>query len=118
MKSTIADKLHGVEIASSLLLLDKTGDGSGSSGSCDSSSDSDSDSGRSSRSGYDVSCALSNGVSRKVSKREDAHKVYVASDGLWDYTKSSDTVKFVWNQLWLHRVVQLACEALSQATLG
>ncbi|KAI3955976.1 hypothetical protein MKW98_006336 [Papaver atlanticum] len=41
----------------------------------------------------------------------------LASDGLWDYTKSSDTVKFVWNQLWLHRIVQLACEALSQATL-
>eukprot|EP00262_Sarcandra_glabra_P019793 TRINITY_DN7620_c2_g1_i1.p1 TRINITY_DN7620_c2_g1~~TRINITY_DN7620_c2_g1_i1.p1 ORF type:complete len:379 (+),score=63.85 TRINITY_DN7620_c2_g1_i1:77-1213(+) len=47
----------------------------------------------------------------------DAEFVLLASDGLWDYMKSSEAVKFVRNQLRQHGDVQLACEALAHAAL-
>ncbi|XP_020269241.1 probable protein phosphatase 2C 5 isoform X4 [Asparagus officinalis] len=47
----------------------------------------------------------------------DVEFILLASDGLWDYMKSSDAVTFVRNQLRQHGDVQLACEALAQATL-
>ncbi|KAB1205104.1 Protein phosphatase 2C 57 [Morella rubra] len=47
----------------------------------------------------------------------DAEFALLASDGLWDYMRSSDAVTFVRNQLRQHGDVQLACEALAQAVL-
>ncbi|KAJ4842330.1 Serine/threonine-protein phosphatase PP2A catalytic subunit [Turnera subulata] len=47
----------------------------------------------------------------------DAEFVLLASDGLWDYMKSSDAVSFVRDQLRQHGDVQLACEELAQAAL-
>ncbi|XP_038987151.1 probable protein phosphatase 2C 5 isoform X2 [Phoenix dactylifera] len=45
----------------------------------------------------------------------DVEFVLLASDGLWDYMKSSDAVTFVRDQLRQHGDVQLACEALAGA---
>ncbi|KAG1367673.1 protein phosphatase 2C 57 [Cocos nucifera] len=47
----------------------------------------------------------------------DVEFVLLASDGLWDYMKSSDAVTFVRNQLRQDGDVQLACEALARAAL-
>ncbi|XP_020678915.1 probable protein phosphatase 2C 5 isoform X1 [Dendrobium catenatum] len=47
----------------------------------------------------------------------DVEFILLASDGLWDYIKSSDAVNFVRNHLRQHGDVQLACEALAQAAL-
>ncbi|KAI3808764.1 hypothetical protein L1987_24725 [Smallanthus sonchifolius] len=47
----------------------------------------------------------------------DAEFVLLATDGLWDYIKSSDAVNFVRNQLREHGDVQVACEALAQMAL-
>lgn len=47
----------------------------------------------------------------------DAEFLLLASDGLWDYMKSSDAVDYVRSQLRQHGDVQLACEALAQAAL-
>ncbi|XP_020592973.1 probable protein phosphatase 2C 5 isoform X2 [Phalaenopsis equestris] len=47
----------------------------------------------------------------------DAEFILLASDGLWDYIKSSDAANFVRNHLRQHGDVQLACEALAQAAL-
>uniref|UniRef100_A0A6V7QSJ8 protein-serine/threonine phosphatase n=1 Tax=Ananas comosus var. bracteatus TaxID=296719 RepID=A0A6V7QSJ8_ANACO len=47
----------------------------------------------------------------------DVELILVASDGLWDYMKSSDAVSFVRNQLRQHGDVQIACEALARAAL-
>ncbi|KAF6136179.1 hypothetical protein GIB67_001588 [Kingdonia uniflora] len=47
----------------------------------------------------------------------DDEFILLASDGLWDYMKSSDAVTFVRNQLRQHGNVQQACEALAQAAL-
>lgn len=42
----------------------------------------------------------------------DVEFVLLATDGLWDYIKSSEAVAFVRDQLRQHGNVQLACEAL------
>ncbi|XP_028790759.1 protein phosphatase 2C 57 isoform X2 [Neltuma alba] len=47
----------------------------------------------------------------------DAEFIVLASDGLWDYMKSSEAVSFVRNQLREHGDIQLACEALARAAL-
>ncbi|KAJ6853583.1 putative protein phosphatase 2C 5 isoform X2 [Iris pallida] len=47
----------------------------------------------------------------------DVEFILLASDGLWDYMKSSDAITFVRNQLQQHGDVQLACEALAQTAL-
>ncbi|KAG0454538.1 hypothetical protein HPP92_023565 [Vanilla planifolia] len=47
----------------------------------------------------------------------DVEFIILASDGLWDYMKSSDAVNFVRNHLRQHGDVQLACDALAQAAL-
>ncbi|XP_026425622.1 protein phosphatase 2C 57-like [Papaver somniferum] len=52
-----------------------------------------------------------------VNLGSDAEFLLLASDGLWDYMKSSDAVNFVRNQLREHGNVQLACEALAQLAL-
>ncbi|KAJ3701987.1 hypothetical protein LUZ61_005692 [Rhynchospora tenuis] len=44
--------------------------------------------------------------------------ILLASDGLWDYMKSSDAVALVRNQLRQHGDVQLACEALALTALN
>ncbi|KAJ4820952.1 Protein phosphatase 2C [Rhynchospora pubera] len=44
--------------------------------------------------------------------------ILLASDGLWDYMKSSEAVALVRNQLWQHGDVQLACEALALTALN
>ncbi|KAF3324605.1 putative protein phosphatase 2C 5 [Carex littledalei] len=48
----------------------------------------------------------------------NAEFILLASDGLWDYMKTSDAVALVRNQLRQHGDVQLACEALAQTTLN
>ncbi|XP_022734124.1 protein phosphatase 2C 57-like isoform X2 [Durio zibethinus] len=53
----------------------------------------------------------------KVALGSDAEFVLLASDGLWDYIKSSEAVAFVRNQLREHGDVQVACDALAQAAL-
>lgn len=47
----------------------------------------------------------------------DVEFVLLATDGLWDYIKSSEAVAFVREQLRQHGDVQLACEALGQKAL-
>uniref|UniRef100_K3XIW5 protein-serine/threonine phosphatase n=1 Tax=Setaria italica TaxID=4555 RepID=K3XIW5_SETIT len=47
----------------------------------------------------------------------DVEFVLLATDGLWDYIKSSEAVAFVRDQLRQHGDVQLACEALGQKAL-
>ncbi|KAL8240802.1 hypothetical protein R6Q59_014157 [Mikania micrantha] len=47
----------------------------------------------------------------------DAEFLLLATDGLWDYIKSSDAVNFVRNQLREHGDVQVASEALAQMAL-
>ncbi|XP_039120309.1 probable protein phosphatase 2C 5 [Dioscorea cayenensis subsp. rotundata] len=47
----------------------------------------------------------------------DAEFILLASDGLWDYMKSSEAVSFVRNQLREHGDVQRATEALARAAL-
>lgn len=47
----------------------------------------------------------------------DVEFILLASDGLWDYMKSSDAIIFVRNHLRQHGDVQLACEALAQEAL-
>ncbi|KAJ1687795.1 hypothetical protein LUZ63_019185 [Rhynchospora breviuscula] len=44
--------------------------------------------------------------------------ILLASDGLWDYMKSSEAVALVRNQLRQHGDVQLACEALALTALN
>ncbi|XP_038987150.1 probable protein phosphatase 2C 5 isoform X1 [Phoenix dactylifera] len=51
----------------------------------------------------------------QVELGSDVEFVLLASDGLWDYMKSSDAVTFVRDQLRQHGDVQLACEALAGA---
>ncbi|KAL5539335.1 hypothetical protein UlMin_024317 [Ulmus minor] len=53
----------------------------------------------------------------QVALGKDTEFVLLASDGLWDYIKSSDAVAFVRNQLRQHGDVKLASEALAQAAL-
>ncbi|OAY59553.1 protein phosphatase 2C 57 [Manihot esculenta] len=53
----------------------------------------------------------------QVALDSDAEFVLLASDGLWDYMKSSDAVAFVRNQLRQHGDVQIACEELARAAL-
>ncbi|XP_071721668.1 protein phosphatase 2C 57-like [Rutidosis leptorrhynchoides] len=53
----------------------------------------------------------------EVALGADAEFLLLASDGLWDYINSSDSVKFVRNQLRQHGDVQMACEALARAAL-
>nr|CAB3473280.1 unnamed protein product [Digitaria exilis] len=47
----------------------------------------------------------------------DVEFVLLATDGLWDYIKSSEAITFVRDQLRQHGDVQLACEALGQKAL-
>ncbi|RLM92040.1 putative protein phosphatase 2C 5 isoform X2 [Panicum miliaceum] len=47
----------------------------------------------------------------------DVEFLILATDGLWDYMKSSEAVAFVRDQLRQHGDVQLACEALGQKAL-
>ncbi|PAN30485.1 hypothetical protein GQ55_5G282200 [Panicum hallii var. hallii] len=47
----------------------------------------------------------------------DVEFLILATDGLWDYMKSSEAVAFVRDQLRRHGDVQLACEALGQKAL-
>ncbi|KAL5227852.1 hypothetical protein ABZP36_016117 [Zizania latifolia] len=47
----------------------------------------------------------------------DVEFVLLATDGLWDYIKSSEAVALVRDQLRQHGDVQLACEALGQTAL-
>ncbi|KAF7022582.1 hypothetical protein CFC21_035280 [Triticum aestivum] len=47
----------------------------------------------------------------------DAEFVLVATDGLWDYIKSTEAVAFVRDQLCQHGDVQRACEALGEKAL-
>ncbi|KAK1301946.1 putative protein phosphatase 2C 5 [Acorus calamus] len=47
----------------------------------------------------------------------DIEFILLASDGLWDYIKSSEAVNFVRNELRKHGDVQLACEALTREAL-
>lgn len=47
----------------------------------------------------------------------DAEFVLVATDGLWDYIKSTEAVAFVRDQLRQHGDVQRACEALGEKAL-
>ncbi|THU61983.1 hypothetical protein C4D60_Mb01t00350 [Musa balbisiana] len=53
----------------------------------------------------------------QVALGSDVEFVLLASDGLWDYMKSSDVVSFVRDQLRQHGDVQLACEALARLAL-
>nr|XP_043631675.1 probable protein phosphatase 2C 5 [Erigeron canadensis] len=53
----------------------------------------------------------------QIALGSDAEFVLLATDGLWDYIKSSDAVKFVRNQLREHGDVQVASEALAQMAL-
>lgn len=53
----------------------------------------------------------------KVTLGPDAEFLILASDGLWDYMKSTEVVNFVRNQLRQHGDVQQACEALGRAAL-
>uniref|UniRef100_A0A1J3IJ26 protein-serine/threonine phosphatase n=1 Tax=Noccaea caerulescens TaxID=107243 RepID=A0A1J3IJ26_NOCCA len=53
----------------------------------------------------------------QVPLTSDMEFIILASDGLWDYMKSSDVVSFVREQLRKHGNVQLACEALAQVAL-
>ncbi|GFP93668.1 protein phosphatase 2c 57 [Phtheirospermum japonicum] len=54
----------------------------------------------------------------QVSLGSDAEFVVLASDGLWDYINSSDTVKFIRNHLRQYGDVQMASEALAQMALA
>nr|CDM83114.1 unnamed protein product [Triticum aestivum] len=47
----------------------------------------------------------------------DVEFVLVATDGLWDYIKSTEAVAFVRDQLCQHGDVQRACEALGEKAL-
>uniref|UniRef100_A0A0D9V1Y6 protein-serine/threonine phosphatase n=1 Tax=Leersia perrieri TaxID=77586 RepID=A0A0D9V1Y6_9ORYZ len=47
----------------------------------------------------------------------DVEFILLATDGLWDYIKSSEAVALVRDQLRQHGDVQLACEALGQTAL-
>lgn len=53
----------------------------------------------------------------QVELGSDVEFILLASDGLWDYMKSSDVVTFVRDQLRQHGDVQLACEALARVAL-
>ncbi|ESQ54478.1 hypothetical protein EUTSA_v10025423mg [Eutrema salsugineum] len=53
----------------------------------------------------------------QVPLTSDVEFIILASDGLWDYMKSSDVVSFVREQLRKHGNVQLACDALAQVAL-
>lgn len=53
----------------------------------------------------------------QITLGSDAEFILLASDGLWDYMKSSEAVSFVRNQLRQHGNVQLACEELGRAAL-
>ncbi|KAL4575731.1 hypothetical protein LXL04_011815 [Taraxacum kok-saghyz] len=53
----------------------------------------------------------------QVTLGPEAEFVLLATDGLWDYIKSSDAVNFVRNQLREHGDVQAASEALAQMAL-
>ncbi|KAL3650568.1 Serine/threonine-protein phosphatase PP2A catalytic subunit [Castilleja foliolosa] len=54
----------------------------------------------------------------QVSIGSDAEFIVLASDGLWDYINSSDTVKFIRNHLRQNGDVQMASEALAQMALN
>ncbi|KAJ0730111.1 putative protein-serine/threonine phosphatase [Helianthus annuus] len=54
----------------------------------------------------------------QVALGPDAEFVLLATDGLWDYIKSSDAVSFIRNQLREHGDVQVASEALAQMALN
>ncbi|XP_073130904.1 protein phosphatase 2C 57 [Henckelia pumila] len=54
----------------------------------------------------------------QVSLGPDAEFILLASDGLWDYIKSSEAVNFVRNHLRQHGDVQMASEALAQLALN
>ncbi|GJM94180.1 hypothetical protein PR202_ga10802 [Eleusine coracana subsp. coracana] len=47
----------------------------------------------------------------------DVEFILLATDGLWDYMKSSEVVAFVRDQLRRHGDVQMACDALGQKVL-
>lgn len=53
----------------------------------------------------------------QVPLESDAEFILLASDGLWDYMKSSEAVTFVRDQLRKHGDVQLACEELARTAL-
>ncbi|CAN0922606.1 Protein phosphatase 2C 57 [Linum grandiflorum] len=53
----------------------------------------------------------------QVTLGSDAEFILLASDGLWDYIKSSDAVQFVRDQLKQHGNVQVACEELARTAL-
>ncbi|KAG6514892.1 hypothetical protein ZIOFF_025267 [Zingiber officinale] len=53
----------------------------------------------------------------QIELSSDVEFVLLASDGLWDYMKSSEAVSFVRDQLRQHGDVQIACEALARAAL-
>ncbi|EOA16786.1 hypothetical protein CARUB_v10005006mg [Capsella rubella] len=53
----------------------------------------------------------------QVPLTSDVEFIVLASDGLWDYMKSSDVVSYVRDQLRKHGNVQLACESLAQEAL-
>ncbi|KAJ3671206.1 hypothetical protein LUZ60_008632 [Juncus effusus] len=52
-----------------------------------------------------------------VELSSDAEFVMLASDGLWDYMKTSEAVNIVRNQLRQHGDVQLACETLARTAI-
>lgn len=54
----------------------------------------------------------------QVSLGPDVEFILLASDGLWDYIKSSEAVNFVRNHLRQHGDVQMASEALAQLALN
>ncbi|XP_075485466.1 protein phosphatase 2C 57 [Primulina tabacum] len=54
----------------------------------------------------------------QVSLGPDAEFILLASDGLWDYIKSSEAVDFVRKHLRQHGDVQMASEALAQLALN
>ncbi|XP_074591097.1 putative protein phosphatase 2C 5 [Curcuma longa] len=53
----------------------------------------------------------------QIELSSDVEFVLLASDGLWDYMKSSEAVSFVRDQLRQHGDVQITCEALARAAL-
>ncbi|KAL8050743.1 hypothetical protein ABFS82_06G099800 [Erythranthe guttata] len=54
----------------------------------------------------------------QVELGSDTEFLVLASDGLWDYIKSSDAINFIRNHLREHGDVQMASEALAQMALN
>ncbi|KAK4480517.1 hypothetical protein RD792_013593 [Penstemon davidsonii] len=54
----------------------------------------------------------------QIALGSDTEFILLASDGLWDYVKSSDAVNFIRNHLKQHGDIQMASEALAQLALN